>query len=261
MGSSALLYQTAASVQSVLLYTLIPIVAVIVGGVVAAFWVPRPVVQSAIQHFAAGVVFAAVAVELLPDVAGSEALFPVVLGFATGVAAMLGVRWLTSKIAPDGESVEPTEADASNRRPLPVGLLAAVGVDILIDGLLVGVGFAAGEKNGVLLTLALTLEILFLGLSTSAALNKAGVSRGLLAGTTAGLAVLLAVGATLGAVVLSGFTGALLVGVLAFGLAALLYLVTEELLVEAHEVPETPLVTATFFAGFLVLLVITMSVA
>jgi ZIP family zinc transporter len=39
-------------------------------------------------------------------------------------------------------------------------------------------------------------------------------------------------------------------------LIALLYLVTEELLVEAHEVPDRPWVTATFFAGFLVLLLL-----
>ena len=38
---------------------------------------------------------------------------------------------------------------------------------------------------------------------------------------------------------------------LAFALAALLYLVTEELLAEAHETPDVPLVTALFFAGFL----------
>lgn len=38
---------------------------------------------------------------------------------------------------------------------------------------------------------------------------------------------------------------------LAFGAAALLYLVTEELLVEAHEGQETPLLTALFFIGFL----------
>ena len=40
-------------------------------------------------------------------------------------------------------------------------------------------------------------------------------------------------------------------GVLAFGAAALLYLVVEELLVEAHEQAETPLLAVLFFAGFL----------
>ncbi|MEX5714912.1 hypothetical protein IC615_09625 [Serratia ureilytica] len=44
---------------------------------------------------------------------------------------------------------------------------------------------------------------------------------------------------------------------LAFGLIALLYLVTEELLVEAHEGgKETPFAAAMFFAGFLLLLLL-----
>ena len=55
----------------------------------------------------------------------------------------------------------------------------------------------------------------------------------------------------LGFNLLYGYTG-----LLSFGSAALLYLVTEELLVEAHEEPETPLSTATFFAGFLLLFVL-----
>lgn len=45
-------------------------------------------------------------------------------------------------------------------------------------------------------------------------------------------------------------------GFLAFGLVALLYLVTEELLVEAHETPDRPWVAAMFFAGFLALLML-----
>ena len=37
---------------------------------------------------------------------------------------------------------------------------------------------------------------------------------------------------------------------------ALLYLVSEELLTEAHETADTPPLTATFFAGFLVILLL-----
>ena len=48
----------------------------------------------------------------------------------------------------------------------------------------------------------------------------------------------------------------LLTGFFAFGLIALLYLVTEELLVEAHETPDRPWVTAMFFVGFLALLLL-----
>jgi zinc transporter, ZIP family len=50
--------------------------------------------------------------------------------------------------------------------------------------------------------------------------------------------------------------------VLAFGSAALIYLVSEELLVEAHEhhVQENPLTAGLFFAGFLLLLIFEMSI-
>jgi ZIP family zinc transporter len=68
-----------------------------------------------------------------------------------------------------------------------------------------------------------------------------------------GLVVLL--GAAAGHVV-AGMSGGFLAGVLGFGVASLLYLVTEELLAEAHEVPDTPVVTATFFAGFLLPIII-----
>jgi len=44
--------------------------------------------------------------------------------------------------------------------------------------------------------------------------------------------------------------------VLSFSLAALLFLVTEELLVEAHTEEETPFHTACFFLGFLALFIL-----
>lgn len=43
---------------------------------------------------------------------------------------------------------------------------------------------------------------------------------------------------------------------LSFGSAALLYLVTEELLVEAHEAGETTFAPSMFFAGFLLFLLL-----
>ena len=68
-----------------------------------------------------------------------------------------------------------------------------------------------------------------------------------------GLASLVIVGALLGGSLLGGLSGLGLEIVLSFGAAALMYLVIEELLTEAHEVQETPLITASFFAGFVAL--------
>ena len=71
-----------------------------------------------------------------------------------------------------------------------------------------------------------------------------------------GLALLFVAGRGVGGAALQLITGVALVGVLAFGVAALLFLVTEELLREAHEVPETPWLTSAFFAGFLLLMLL-----
>ncbi|CAM4137109.1 hypothetical protein [Deinococcus marmoris] len=131
-----------------------------------------------------------------------------------------------------------------------------MGIDILIDGLLIGVGFAAGERVGTLLVVALTLELLFLGLSVAASLGQRGVSRRQSILTVSGLSLLVIVGATLGGTLLQGLSGLGLEIVLSFGAAALLYLVTEELLVEAHEVKETPWITSAFFLGFIALYLI-----
>jgi ZIP family zinc transporter len=62
-----------------------------------------------------------------------------------------------------------------------------------------------------------------------------------------------------GATLLSRLSGEWLELVLSFGLAALLFLVTEELLTEAHEEEETPLLTLAFFGGFLLFLLLGMA--
>lgn len=223
--------------QTVLTYTLIPVTATIASGAIAAFRPPGAKLRSFVQHFAAGVVFAAAASELLPDIVHKKSPLAVMIGGTLGVVVLLSVKSLTNK------------AQGS------VSLIATVGLDVLIDGLILGLGFAAGAKAGILLTIALTLELLFLGLSVSATLSQASSDRKKIITITAGLALLLPVGATLGTA-LAGLSGFILAALLAFGLVALLYLVTEELLVEAHELPDTPLTAATFFVGFLLLILI-----
>lgn len=213
--------------------TFIPVAAALLGAAYTVWRRPGPVATSAIQHFAAGVVFAAAAGELLPDVKHTAGVVPLVVGGGLGVAAMLLVQAL--------------EARASG----PVGLIAAVAVDLFVDGLVLGLGYAAGETEGLLLTIALTVEVLFLGLTVTAALDAA--SRWKPVGITGAVVLLMPLGA-LASTPVHSLPKPVLAGFLAFGLVALLYLVTEELLVEAHETQDRPWVTAMFFAGFLLLL-------
>lgn len=253
----------------ILWLSFIPVAATAIGAMAAVMRPPGARVKSGIQHFAAGVVFSVVAVELLPHVVGSRTPIQVVLGFAAGIGLMLLLRSWTERTeertARDGTGIPgiggtsiPEQAARAASGDAPTGLLVAVGIDILLDGLLLGIAFAAGAKEGILLTLALSLELLSLGLAITASLLDRKASRVRAVVVPVLLALFLCVGAIVGDTVLHNASTAVLATVLSFGCAALLFLVTEELLVEAHEVPETAATTSMFFAGFLLFLVLGM---
>ncbi len=216
-------------------FTLIPATATVFGAVVATRFRPGPVLISAVQHFAAGVVFAAAAGEILPDVMHGGSPIATVIGGALGVGLMLLIRQL--------------EAIARG----PLGLILTVGVDVLVDGLVLGIAFAAGAQAGILLTIALTIEMMFLGMTVATELKETIASQLRIVSIVALLVLALPLGTILAGSVATLPTASL-TGFFAFGLMALLYLVTEELLAEAHETPDQPWVAAMFFVGFLLLI-------
>lgn len=218
-----------------LLYTLAPVLAVVLGAIIASRTKLNPGLVAGLQHLAAGVVFAAAATEILPQVKHEASPSATLIGGAAGVVTMLGLKAFEARFKG------------------PMALLAAIGIDILVDGLVLGLAFVAGEKAGFLLTIALTLEVLFLGLTLTNELAETYRSRLRIIVIVSALALLLPIGA-LAAVPVATLSPVMVAGFLSFGLMALLYLVTEELLVEAHEKPDTPLISSMFFVGFLALL-------
>lgn len=233
-------------------YSLVPALAMIGAGAVAAYRAPGMALRSAVLHLAAGVVFAVVAVDFLPQLLSESAPVATAAGFAAGTAAMFGVRSITRRT--EEKSAQRAEAKTSP----PYALLVGNGVDMVVDGLVLGIGFAAGTEEGFLLTIALAIELASLGLATASTLanRRVGIGRTVL--IVVGLAALFIACAVTGGSLLKGLEGRALVALLAFGSAALLFLVTEELLTEAHEMPESPLLSAAFFLGFLLLLVLEM---
>jgi len=225
--------------STVIAYMLIPMLAVIAAGAVSSLWQPTAKLRSLIQHFAAGVVLAAVAGELLPEIVDNAYPLSVTLGFAVGVGVMVGVRKIGTRL----ERVRFGTAEV-------VALSLMVGIDIFIDGLLVGVAFLSGTQLGVLITIALTLEAFFLALAAAASFYDNRLSRRTTFLAAVVLAVVLGLGTLAGAGLFADAPEWLLAAVIAFAVAALLYLVVEELLVEAHEVPETTTATVMFFVGF-----------
>ena len=221
-------------------------VSIIVGGVAAAFRPPGVRVRSYIQHVAAGFVFAAAAVEVLPDVMHRQRPLAAALGFAAGVALALAIR-IVSERAGAG----------SGSNGSFIGVLV---VDLVIDGVLIGVAATSGEgRTGLLVAVAVSAELFALGLSMAAVLGDASRRRVIATAVAVAPAPLLG---TVGGYFLGGVLGpGSLEATLAFAVAVFLFMAAEELLKEAHESAETPLATSLFFVAFLCLLLLDMLTA
>ncbi len=230
----------------------------LIGGILGSLFKVNSKIRSTLLHLAAGVIFAIVAIEILPKVIETHNIFTITIGFFSGLAVMLLIKHFSRKAEKRHEKQLKSGHDDSigSFKLLPWGLLVGIAVDILLDGMLVGIGFAAGQTEGVLLCIALSLEILVLGLVVSTELKSEKFTKKLILKIISVLSMSIILGAFIGAVMLNYINQTTLSGVLAFGLSALMYLVTEELLVEAHENVDTPFSTAVFFVGFFVFLLI-----
>ena len=129
----SLLANAQAGLSANVVIPFIPVVAVLIGALIALWRRPGAGLSSAIQHFAAGVVFAAAAAEILPQVKHEGAIVPTAIGGILGVATMLAIKKL------------------EEHWKGPMGMLPAIGIDLFVDGVVLGLAFLAGEKAGFLL--------------------------------------------------------------------------------------------------------------
>lgn len=219
----------------------IPALVASLGGFLAVYWNPSHQMRSLIQHFAAGVVLAALAVEVLPEIGREHAPAWVLISSFTFGGLMMYVMKLWSM-----RLEEKTEHLGDNA--FNYGLIAATFIDVAVDGFIIGAGFAAGGNTGLILALGLSVELLFLGLS----LVSNTIKGWRVVFMSVALAGVVLICTLLGNYLLSGASTSVISAILAFGVAALLYLVTDELLVEAHTIEEKPSSTLWLFAGFLV---------
>ena len=227
------------------LYALIPMAIALIGGYFATKTTFSKKAMSFVQHLLAGIVVAAVATELLPKIMGKGSPWTVGIGFALGATVMIGVHALAHLLG-----------DKGKKEKIPLGLILGCALDLLIDGILIGVSFLAGTSGGILIAISLSFCAFFITLTLSSTLAKKEVDRFqqylVLILTT----VMLPIGALIGGTVVSHLPYQFLTETLAFGVAALLFLGVEELLGEAHATHDTAPITGAFFLGFLVILLL-----
>lgn len=139
--------------------------------------------------------------------------------------------------------------------PYPASFAIAVAVDSLMDGLLLGIVFVASEKAGWVMAISTAIEMCSLGNCVALTLQTQRLSKSV--PTVIAFPLILVIGGVLGSLGTNELTAYpdVFQGVLAFGVATLLYLVTHELLVEAHEGCEgSTMLSLWVFVGFVAVL-------
>lgn len=231
-----------ATLHNVLIYLSIPIFTIILSSIIFKLVTLNSHSKSMIQHFSAGVVLAALAVELIPELYNTPFKIQLITGYIIGTTLMLIIQ----KICRNNHSLGGKSTSS---------LLIAVAIDIFIDGLLVGISFAISIAKGLVISVALSLELLFLILSVDITLQKSGKKLLPILLINIVFAILVFAGSAFGLTFFNAPKSTIVL-ITSFGAAALLYLVIEELLREAHEEKVTTTSTAMFFLGFLIILLL-----
>jgi zinc transporter, ZIP family len=214
------------------------------GGALPLARIPSKHFKGHVQHLAGGILLAVVIVELMPEARSADGLGSIVAGLIAGAIVMVSLkrfsRWMERRA--DGETSV-------------AGLTVAAALDTGIDGLLIGAGFAADPRLGMVLALGLGVELSTLTLSVSSELRRLRWSAVTTGAIIVGISSMLVLGSFAGFLVLGDSPGPVRAFVLAFAVVALVYLVTEELLARGRKAHENTPTAATFFAGFIATIV------
>lgn len=218
----------------------LPAVVMLLGGILTFFWHPSKGFISLVQHLAAGIILAALMIEVFPEILRADIeKSALIVSFSVGVLFMYGVKLL-------GEHLERGNAAQTVASRFNYGMIITVFIDAALDGLTIGAGFAAGQKVGFALALGLSVEMLFLAMS----LISDTIKGARILFLSACFSVTIFVCAALGYHFLSASSGGTIAMALAFSAAALIYLVTDELLIEAHVHEEKSYSMLVLFGGF-----------
>ena len=214
----------------------------VLGGLLGSRLRPGKRFRAVVAHLVGGLVLGIAAADLMPAASDSGHPLALAIGFCLGFSLLLVINAVLED--PDDNSVQ------SRPRPMLLLMLPFL-IDSLIDGLVVGISSKAAEQQWVIpVAVALEMGLATLGLGTLLG-RGAGRWRSRVSGAL--MAVTYVIGLSVSLVITNGLQGPALTGTLAFGTAALIYLVVEEVMKEAHARGEddSGVVNVAFFIGLL----------
>ena len=215
------------------------------------FDVPHVVVSAALQ-FAAGVVAALVAFSLMPPAVRLSPPLATVLAFFIGGALYV----FFERFAAGAPATESPDGEAA----ISLGLYAGILVDLLIDGMVIGVGSTLSLGTGILLALGMAISTLPLAFVTIATAKRQGMpasKRQLLGFLFFGCIIF---GAIVGYGLLRNQPDSIRLILIALASGFLITLVTQGLIPEANREGEPGFAGILFIAGLSMYALLTLTV-
>lgn len=132
------------------------------------FDVPQRMVSAALQ-FAAGIISALVAFTLMPPAVRSGPPVWIVLAFFVGGALFVTLEYYSA--------IRAAQRPAETGSPASIGLYVGILVDLVIDGMVIGIGATLTLGTGLLLAMGLAVSTMPLAFVTIATAKQRGMSR------------------------------------------------------------------------------------
>lgn len=252
-----------------------PVLCIFVSSLTGFFYRPGPLTTAVLQHFSGGVVISALAVELLPLLGTSQGMEKAILivSFCLGLVLTFIFKQVTECFDNTSNSYTPMPSlDGSRHYGSFEGyresediilkeergaghrclMLLLVIADVFLDGFVLGLTVVSGKRQGVAVCLAVSLELILLGFAAGVMLDSKGSSRRLRWFAAFFLPPLVVGAGLLGALAAVWAAAIWQTALLAFGTAAFLFMVVDELLMPAGQRKARSCVSPCFFVGFLV---------
>ena len=193
-------------------------------------------------HLAAGIVLAVVGLELMPEALEASRPWVPLLAFVGGGALFIGldraIGYVQARMGRD------------EKRTGPLTIFAGVSIDLFSDGVMIGTATVLDPALGLLLALGQVPADVPEGFAAIATLRSAGIRRRRRILLAAGFALPILLGAALGFLALRQAPEIVTLSVLALTGGALVAVVVEEMIGEAHEGETSRLGPIFLTAGF-----------
>lgn len=208
------------------------------------FDVPQRVVSAALQ-FAAGIITALVALSLMPPAVRDGSSLIVALMFFIGGAIYVTFEYYSAqKMA--------ARALESGSNVTSLGLYVGILVDLIIDGVVIGIGATLTVMTGLILALGMAISTLPLAFVTTSTAKRQGVSPDKRRLLSIAYFLCVLVGAMVGFLLLRNVLLDLRLALIALASGFLITTVTQSMIPEANKDGEPSFAGILYLAGVLI---------